>query len=47
MKRLFLLLEILLLLSLPLGMWLLHGPARTEAVRQWLRQQGIPIANTK
>lgn len=41
MKRILILLEILLILSVPMGIWILAKPGRVEAIRQRLGIYGV------
>lgn len=44
-KRLLILLEVLLILSVPLGLWILAKPERAEPIRQTLRNYGLMPAS--
>lgn len=42
-KPLLIVLEILLLLTIPLGIWIIADPTRTETLRQFLKSCGLPV----
>lgn len=43
LKPLLIVLEILLLLTVPLGIWIIADPSRAESVRQFLKSCGVPV----